>query len=105
MQVREALMITGSRAANPDNSFGWGIGNAWNALHVSFAPPSYVHGDANRDGSVDISDVVYIVNYIFAGGPAPNPSQAGDADCTITIDVADAVYLINYIFASGPAPC
>ncbi|MCC6962918.1 MAG: hypothetical protein IT585_06675, partial [candidate division Zixibacteria bacterium] len=44
-------------------------------------------------------------NYIFAGGPAPNPLLAGDADCTGAVSISDAVYLINYIFAGGPAPC
>jgi hypothetical protein len=28
-------------------------------------------GDANGDGSVDVSDVFYLINYLFAGGPAP----------------------------------
>lgn len=28
-------------------------------------------GDANGSGSVTMSDVVYIINYIFGGGPAP----------------------------------
>jgi hypothetical protein len=30
-----------------------------------------VHGDLNGDGVVDISDVFYLINFLFAGGPAP----------------------------------
>jgi hypothetical protein len=30
-----------------------------------------VLGDANNDGTVDISDAVYLISYTFAGGPAP----------------------------------
>ncbi len=33
MQVREALRLTGSKATNPDNYYGWGIINALNALN------------------------------------------------------------------------
>ncbi|MCC6963522.1 MAG: hypothetical protein IT585_09750, partial [candidate division Zixibacteria bacterium] len=60
-------------------------------------------GDASGEGAVNISDAVYLINYIFAGGPAPNPLLAGDADCTGAVSISDAVYLINYIFAGGPA--
>jgi hypothetical protein len=62
-------------------------------------------GDANSDGIVDISDVTYLNNYIFAGGSAPNPLLAGDSNNDGSIDVSDAVYLVNYIFSGGPAPC
>jgi len=41
---------------------------------------------------VTVSDVVYLINYIFAGGPAPNPLMAGDADCSGGVNISDAVY-------------
>ena len=65
----------------------------------------FLCGDANDSGSVSISDVVYLINYIFAGGPAPNPVIAGDANCSGAVSISDAVYLINYIFSGGAAPC
>jgi hypothetical protein len=30
-----------------------------------------IPGDVNGDGIVDISDVFYLINFLFAGGPAP----------------------------------
>ena len=66
----------------------------------------YTFGDANGDGIIDISDVVYLIEYIFQGGPAPVPVfWAGDVDCSRDIDISDCVYLIDYIFAGGPPPC
>jgi hypothetical protein len=62
-------------------------------------------GDADFSGGVDIDDVVFLINYIFAGGPPPDPYESGDADCSGGIDIDDVVYLINYIFASGYDPC
>jgi hypothetical protein len=62
-------------------------------------------GDANSDGGLDISDAVFLISYIFGGGPAPNPLNMGDANCDTSIDISDAVYLISYIFGGGPAPC
>lgn len=65
----------------------------------------YITGDANTDGEINISDVVYLINYLFIGGPPPTPLVAGDANCNGTINATDVVYLINYLFISGPPPC
>lgn len=65
----------------------------------------FVCGDADGNGMISISDAVFLINYIFGGGPAPNPVIRGDADCNGLVTISDAVYLINYIFAGGPMPC
>jgi hypothetical protein len=63
-------------------------------------------GDVNADNTIDISDVVYIIAWIFSGGPTPIPvAPAGDVNCDDFTDISDAVYLIQWIFAGGPAPC
>ena len=59
----------------------------------------------NGDEAANIGDVVYIINYVFNGGPAPDPPESGDVNCDGSSNVADAVYLINYVFKSGPVPC
>lgn len=60
--------------------------------------------DANRDGEIDIADVVYLINHIFKGGPAPDPLKSGDTDCDGQINIADIVNIINYAFKGGPPP-
>jgi PKD domain len=60
-----------------------------------------ISGDVNGDGNVDIADVFFLINYLFANGPLLG---WGDADGSTTVDVADVFYLINYLFANGPAP-
>lgn len=65
----------------------------------------YICGDAEGDGAVNVADAVFLINYIFKGGPAPDPMEAGDANCDLAVNIADAVYLINYIFKGGPEPC
>jgi photosystem II stability/assembly factor-like uncharacterized protein len=79
----------------------------WFAGHVKpFAKPAaYVCGDANGDKAVDISDVVYLIAYIFSGGSPPVPLEAGDANCDHAVDISDVVYLIAYIFSGGAKPC
>jgi predicted outer membrane repeat protein len=65
----------------------------------------FVCGDVDASGDVDIDDVVYLIAYIFSGGPEPDPYEAGDADCSVGVDIDDVVYLIAYIFSGGPEPC
>jgi len=65
---------------------------------------SYQRGDANRDGLVDIADCVYLINYLFVGGPAPDPLAAGDANYDGVVNIVDVVYLLNYLFLGGPPP-
>lgn len=61
-------------------------------------------GDSNTDGTINVADVVYIINYIFKNGPVPEPVCVADADYSGDISVGDPVYLINYIFKGGPPP-
>jgi hypothetical protein len=65
----------------------------------------YICGDLDGSNAVNIADVVYLVSYIFSGGPAPAPLASADVDCGGTVNIADAVYLIEYIFTYGAAPC
>lgn len=59
-------------------------------------------GDANGDGTVTVSDVFYLLNYLFASGTAPHASADVNGDGVT--NVGDVFYLINYLFAGGPAP-
>lgn len=62
-------------------------------------------GDANNDGNVDVSDALWIINYIFVGGDPPVQYYLADVNVDDLVNISDAVYLINYIFRDGPEPC
>ncbi len=62
-------------------------------------------GDNNPDEVLDLGDLVYLLNYLFVGGPPPNPLCKGDANCDSIIDLGDLVHLLNYLFKYGSAPC
>lgn len=66
---------------------------------------SYVCGDANTDGVCNISDAVFLINFVQNGGAAPNPYEAGDASCDTRVNISDAVYVINYVYNGGANPC
>jgi hypothetical protein len=72
---------------------------------LTVAVLDYVCGDANGDGTANISDAVFMIAYIFSGGDAPDPLLSGDANCDGSSNISDAVYMITYIFSGGPSPC
>jgi hypothetical protein len=61
-------------------------------------------GDANGDGIINSVDVLYLINYLFVGGPMPQPWEAGDCNCDGVINAVDVLYLINHLYAGGPPP-
>jgi parallel beta-helix repeat protein len=78
-------------------------GEIWSPQMFTFRTMTL--GDANNDAIVGIADVVFLIDYIFAGGAAPQPLMTGDPNCNGRTNIGDVVYLINYIFLGGPAPC
>ncbi len=91
---------------------GDGTGQGWpmfrhdlkhSACFTGFS--SFQCGDTNGDGMIDIGDVIYLINYLFVGGSAPEPLWVGDCNCDGVVDIGDVVYLINYLFIDGPPPC
>jgi hypothetical protein len=65
----------------------------------------FVNGDADRDATVNILDIVFIINYLYKSGDEPWPIVAADANCNGEINILDVVYLINYKYKNGPEPC
>jgi len=76
-------------------------------IYVCPLPPEFTFaGDADASGSLNVADLVYLVDYLFKGGPEPLPIfLSGDSDCDLRLNVADLVYLVDYVFKGGPPPC
>ena len=64
----------------------------------------FYRGDANGDSAVDNSDPIYVLPWLYQGGPAPPRLDAADIDDDGIHDISDPVYLNNYLFFGGPAP-
>lgn len=83
-----------------DSSLGW----------VDFGNPvGVICGDVDGDSEVALTDVVYMINYLFMGGDPPKCppepyASCADANGDGEVGIPDAVYLINYLFSAGPPP-
>lgn len=60
--------------------------------------------DFDPQDAIDISDLIYLVDYMFTGGPPPQCEEEADVDASGSIDISDLVYLVDYMFSGGPPP-
>ncbi len=67
--------------------------------------------DGDTQDNIDISDLVYLVDYSFGNpaGPAPICFEEADVDASGTLDISDMVLLVDFMFALEsnvtPADC
>jgi hypothetical protein len=64
----------------------------------------FLRGDSNQSGSVDISDGIAILNFLFLGSAGLACLEAGDADDTGTLVITDAIGLFQFLFLEGAEP-
>jgi len=62
----------------------------------------YTAGDLNLDGQTNLSDLIWLVNYVFKGGPPPDPELwIGDVNADCKVNLADIIYYVNFVFKGG----
>jgi hypothetical protein len=65
---------------------------------------AWIAGDVTGDLVVDVADIIYLINYLYRLGPAPDPPERGDVNQNGQVTLADIVYLINYLYRGGDPP-
>lgn len=66
-----------------------------------------LRGDMDSDGSVNISDMTYLVGFLFSSGLGPVCEAHADVNADGSTNITDMTYLVAYLFSggSGPMPC
>ncbi len=67
---------------------------------------SYVFGDGNGDGEFNVSDLTFVIDLMFRGGPAPLNLAVLDMNCDSDTNVSDLTIIIDALFRGGElVPC
>ncbi|MEM7233607.1 MAG: LamG-like jellyroll fold domain-containing protein [Planctomycetota bacterium] len=69
--------------------------------------PTFQRADADASGTVNITDGIFILNFLFLGGSTPTCQDAADADDSGSINITDGIFVLNFLFLGGgdpPAP-
>ncbi len=84
----------------PSDTFGWGEVDAFRAVL------SLARGDADNNGSVDITDLTRLIDYWFISFEPPFPTPLlGDCNCDGQVEASgDLTYMVNFLFLEGPPP-
>jgi hypothetical protein len=64
----------------------------------------FICGDIDGNGQTDMLDILYLISYLYKGGPAPDPPEGGDVDDDDACNMLDILYLISYLHKGGPEP-
>jgi hypothetical protein len=68
------------------------------------ARPGFRRGDCNRSNSVDLSDAIFFLGFLFTGGATPECREACNTNGDANGDLSDAISLLNYLFLGGTRP-
>jgi len=109
MEIKDIICKSADDTINPsydddtvwrDIQIGYGRINAFKALLA------ISRGDVNNNHDIDMSDVVYLANYVLkSGSPEPIPvREMGDVNCNGSINLSDVIYLSYYLQGKFPKP-
>lgn len=64
--------------------------------------PAFRRGDVNGDGSMDITDAVATLSYLFQGQGTAGCEDAADANDDGALDISDPIAALSHLFLGGP---
>ena len=64
----------------------------------------FLRGDVNSDRSIELTDAIFTLNYLFVGGRIPTCLDAADVNDNASVELTDAIFLLNYLFIGGRVP-
>ena len=64
----------------------------------------FSRGDSDGSGAINITDGIFVLNFLFLGGPNPPCGDAADADDSGLHNITDGIFILNFLFLGGPNP-
>ena len=64
----------------------------------------FVRGDCNQDAERNLTDGIFLLNFLFLGGGEPQCVAACDNNGDGELNITTAVFLFNFLFLGGPPP-
>jgi len=71
---------------------------------LNYVPPLMV-GDLNNDNNIDITDIVYLIIFLYLDPTIPDPGQKADTNCDGVIDISDITNIIGFLYLDGSDLC
>jgi hypothetical protein len=84
-------------------------GQNWMASSAGGGTPGttaalFRRADVNDDQILNLTDALFILNYLFLSGPTPSCMDAADTNDDGLHNLTDGVFLLTHLFLNGPPP-
>jgi len=66
--------------------------------------PLFIRGDSDGNGGLELTDAVFLLNFLFLGGPPPLCAAAANSNGEGAPGLTSAIYVLNFLFLGGPQP-
>jgi hypothetical protein len=74
---------------------------AWMDQQLGYEPEHFIRGDVNGDGTVSISDISCLIDYLLGGDTSQLNLQSADCNNDSSITIADVSFLIDYLLSDA----
>jgi mono/diheme cytochrome c family protein len=74
------------------------------APRVEAQAAAFRRGDADQDGALTITDAIFVLNFLFAGGRAPPCTAVANSNGDPNLNITDPVFLLGHLFTGTAAP-
>jgi hypothetical protein len=103
---RFAALVPGAyevsvRPVSPEGTVGFEVTCS---AALATPPPRFIRGECDGTGATNLSDPLFLLNFLFLAGAAPGCAEACNANADENLNVADATFLLNFLFLGGRAP-
>ena len=105
--LAEGTIRAGIAATGRDSGTGAAVLAAACDVRLAGGTPGgelFHRGDANGDGGLNITDGIFVLNYLFLGGPAADCLEAANANDDESLNITDGIFILNYLFLGGSPP-
>ncbi len=105
VEGEDCVILSAAACAVAEGTYkGGGVSCDPNPCLGCCMPP--IRGNVNYGGddAIDISDLIYLVDYMFSGGSEPQCFEEADMNGDGGIDISDLIYLVDYMFSGGALP-
>ena len=80
------------------------FGCATDGFEVLVALDTFVRGDSDSNGTIELTDGIRILGFLFQGLASPTCMDAADSDDNGALELTDAVRIFGWLFSGGPPP-
>jgi hypothetical protein len=75
---------------------------------LEVVPPNpteaFRRGDVDGNGTVELTDVINLLNFLYLGGSAPSCPDAADEDDSGVLELTDVINILGFLYLGGAEP-